>query len=155
MYLYPLSITSFITYLTSAAIEVTAVLRQVMRNNGRNAINVFKAHFNQDRKRLWLHNFKNRFSLQTPYFFVELLGGIYYHSLALVTYASFMAFYVSWLSEKSPTSTKTSGYERAKVLSGFLLFHIFFDAYDKILHPEPLEADKILLIAVIGLAVNA
>jgi len=106
------------------------------------------------------------------YFFVELLGGLYYHSLALVTDASFMAinvtgqfiaFYVSWLSKKSPTSTKTFGYERAKVLSGlfngmlvgFLLFYVFFDAYHKILHPEPLEADKILLIAVIGLAVNA
>ncbi len=110
--------------------------------------------------------------LTIAYFFVELFGGLYYRSLALVTDASFMAinitgqfvaFYVARLAKRLPTKTKTFGYERAKVISGlfngilvgFLLFYVFADAYSKIMHPQPLEADKVLLIAVIGLAVNA
>ncbi len=110
-------------------------------------------------------------TLTTAYFFIELAGGVYFNSLALVTDASFMAInitgqfialYVTRLAKKLPTKNKTFGYERAKVLSGlfngmlvgFLLFYVFIDAYQKIRHPQPLEADKILLIAVIGLAVN-
>jgi len=111
-------------------------------------------------------------SLTIAYFFIELIGGLYYHSLALVTDASFMAInvtgqlialYIGKLALKLPDKTRTFGYERAKVLSGlfngmlvgFLIFYVFIEAYQKILHSEPLEADKILLIAVIGLFVNA
>jgi cobalt-zinc-cadmium efflux system protein len=111
-------------------------------------------------------------SLTIGYFFIELFGGLYYHSLALVTDASFMAInvsgqlialYVGRLAQRLPDKKNTFGYERAKVLSGlfngmlvgFLLFYVFVDAYHKVTHPEPLEADKILVIAVIGLFVNA
>lgn len=111
-------------------------------------------------------------ALTIAYFFIELFGGLYYHSLALVTDASFMAInvsgqlialYVGRLAQRLPDKKKTFGYERAKVLSGlfngmlvgFLLFYVFVDAYHRIAHPEPLEADKILVIAVIGLFVNA
>lgn len=110
--------------------------------------------------------------LTIAYFFIELVGGLYYHSLALVADSSFMAinitgqfiaFYVARLAKRPPTKAKSFGYERAKVLSGlfngvlvgFLLFYVFIDAYHKIQNPQPLEADKILFIAVIGLAVNA
>jgi cobalt-zinc-cadmium efflux system protein len=106
------------------------------------------------------------------YFFIELFGGFYYRSLALVTDASFMAInisgqfialYVGRLAQRLPSKHKTFGYERAKVLSGlfngmlvgFLLFYVLIDAYHKIMHPEPLEADKVLYIASIGLVVNA
>jgi cobalt-zinc-cadmium efflux system protein len=110
--------------------------------------------------------------LTIAYFFVELVGGLRFHSLALVTDASFMAIniagqfmalYVARLAVKGPTRYNTFGYERAKVISGlfngilvgFLLFYVFIDAYNKIIHPQPLDTDKILLISVIGLAVNA
>jgi cobalt-zinc-cadmium efflux system protein len=106
------------------------------------------------------------------YFFIELFGGLFYRSLALITDASFMAInvtgqfialYVARLSRREPTKNNTFGYERAKVLSGlfngilvgFLLFYVFADAYNRILHPQPLEANRVLLIAVIGLVVNA
>src|SRR5664279_3074606 len=134
----------------------------------------FKVYSNKDGNNIIMdaNNQRSVLIATIVYFFVELFGGLYYNSLALVTDASFMAInvtgqlmalYVVWLTKKSPTKTKTFGYERAKVLSGlfngilvgFLPFYVFFDAYNKILHPEPLEADKILLIAVIGLAVNA
>ena len=106
------------------------------------------------------------------YFFMELFGGLYYHSIALTTDASFMAInivgqlialYVERLAKRAPDSSKTFGYERAKVLSGlvngilvgFIIFYVFIHAYARIKHPEPLEADKILFIAAVGLAVNA
>jgi len=111
-------------------------------------------------------------SITIAYFFIELVGGLYYRSLALVTDASFMAInisgqfialYVARLAQKIPDKHRTFGYERAKVLSGlfngilvgFLIFYVFIEAYQKILHPERLEAEKILFIAVIGLFVNA
>ncbi len=106
------------------------------------------------------------------YFFVELFGGLYYHSIALVTDASFMAvnisgqiiaLWVSRLSLRQPDKAKTFGYERAKVLSGlfngvlvgFILFYVLIEAIQKILHPHPIEADKVLVIAVLGLVANA
>jgi cobalt-zinc-cadmium efflux system protein len=109
--------------------------------------------------------------LTIAYFFIELFGGLYYRSLALVTDASFMAInitgqiialYVARLSQRLPTKTNPFGYERAKVISGlfngilvgFLLFYVFIDAYHKIMHPQVMDADRVLLIAVIGLAVN-
>jgi len=110
--------------------------------------------------------------LTIAYFLIELIGGLHYRSLALVTDASFMAInitgqliamYVARIAGRLPTKSNTIGFERAKVLSGlfngilvgFLLFYVFADSYNKITHPHPLEADKILAIAVIGLAVNA
>jgi cobalt-zinc-cadmium efflux system protein len=106
------------------------------------------------------------------YFFVELFGGLYYHSIALVTDASFMAVNISgqiialWvtkLARRQPDKVNTFGYERAKVLSGlfngilvgFILFYVFTEAFQKILHPQPIEADKVLVIAVLGLVANA
>ncbi len=106
------------------------------------------------------------------YFFVELIGGLYYHSIALVTDASFMAVNISgqiialWVSRivrRQPNKVNTFGYERAKVLSGlfngilvgFILFYVFAEAFQKFLHPQPIEADKVLVIAVLGLVANA
>jgi cobalt-zinc-cadmium efflux system protein len=108
----------------------------------------------------------------SAYFFVELFGGIYYHSIALVTDASFMAVNISgqiialWVTRivrRQPDKVNTFGYERAKVLSGlfngilvgFILFYVFIEAFQKILHPQPIEADKVLIIAIIGLFANA
>jgi cobalt-zinc-cadmium efflux system protein len=106
------------------------------------------------------------------YFFVEMGGGLYFNSLALVTDASFMAvnlagqllaIYTSRLGERPPDREKTFGYERAKVLSGlfngiavgFVLFYVLIDAIKRIATPQPLDAGKVFYIAVIGLLVNA
>jgi cobalt-zinc-cadmium efflux system protein len=111
-------------------------------------------------------------SLTIGYFFVELAGGLHFGSLALITDASFMAinitgqiiaFYATQLALRLPDRNKTFGYERAKVLSGlfngvlvgFLIFYVLTEAYRKILHPVPIEAAKVLGIAILGLAVNA
>ncbi|MGC2063678.1 MAG: cation diffusion facilitator family transporter [Thermodesulfovibrionales bacterium] len=110
--------------------------------------------------------------LTIAYFFIELIGGLYYGSLALVTDASFMAInitgqiialYVARLAMRKPTKNNTFGFERAKVLSGlfngilvgFLLFYVFINAYGRITHPQPLEVNRVFFIAAIGLIVNA
>lgn len=111
------------------------------------------------------------FALTFVYFFIELTGGLYYNSLALVTDAAFMAInlvgqliaiYAKTLSRKPPDKNQTFGYERAKVISGlfngiligFMLFYVLSRAYGRITHPEPLDADKVFTIALIGLFVN-
>ena len=105
------------------------------------------------------------------YFFIELIGGLYYNSLALVTDAAFMAInlvgqliaiYAKRLSQRPPDKNKTFGYERAKVISGlfngilvgFMLFYVLTDAYRRITHPEVIDSDRVLIIALVGLLVN-
>jgi cobalt-zinc-cadmium efflux system protein len=111
------------------------------------------------------------FILTLTYFFIELIGGIYYNSLALITDAAFMAInlagqviaiYARRLSRRPPDKDKTFGYERAKIifglfngiLVGFMLFYVLTNAYSRITHPQPLDAHKVFIIAVIGLLVN-
>lgn len=111
------------------------------------------------------------FILTTCYFFIELFGGLYYNSLALVTDASFMAInitgqlivlYVAKLSKRPADNNNTFGYERAKVLSGlfngmlvgFVLFFVLLDSYNRIKNPQPLDAGKVFYIALLGLLVN-
>lgn len=111
------------------------------------------------------------FCLTAIYFLIELAGGLYYNSLALITDASFMAInlagqimaqYAIWLSQKPPDKSMTFGYERAKVLSGlfnglalgFVLFYVLVDAVKRIAAPEPLDTGSVLNIAIIGLLVN-
>jgi cobalt-zinc-cadmium efflux system protein len=111
------------------------------------------------------------FILTLLYFFIELFGGIYYNSLALVTDASFMAInivgqlmaiFAERLSKKPADDNHPFGYERIKVISalfngilvGFVLFYIFVEAYNRFLHPQPIDTEKVLFIAVIGLAIN-
>ncbi|KJR41771.1 Cation efflux protein [Candidatus Magnetoovum chiemensis] len=105
------------------------------------------------------------------YFFIELLGGFMYNSLALVTDASFMAInitgqfiaiYIERISKRQPDNKKTFGYERARVLSGlfngillgFLTFYVLKEGYAKILNPPLVETTEVIIIALIGLIVN-
>jgi cobalt-zinc-cadmium efflux system protein len=74
-----------------------------------------------------------------------------------------IALWVTRLAQRRPDKVKTFGYERAKVLSGlfngilvgFILFYVLTEAVQKIMHPQPIEADKVLVIAVLGLVANA
>jgi cobalt-zinc-cadmium efflux system protein len=118
-----------------------------------------------------LNRFSFVFILTLVYFFVELVGGLHYNSLALVTDAAFMAIniisqlvamYVKKLSRKPPDRLKTFGYERARVISGlfngiligFMVFYVLTRAYDRIIEPEHLFVNQAFVIAIIGLLVN-
>lgn len=104
-------------------------------------------------------------------FAVELAGGIWANSLALLSDAahvfmdvfslalSFIALTVSALPS---TDRKTYGYHRAEVFAAFIngatLFlialGIFYKAWGRFISPEPVNSAGMLLIAVIGFAVN-
>ena len=83
---------------------------------------------------------------------MELIVGLYYGSLALVTFASFISInisrqiisvYVSRHATRKPTNKNTFGVKRGQVLSGlfngmlvgFLLCYVFINTYHKITHP--------------------
>jgi cobalt-zinc-cadmium efflux system protein len=109
--------------------------------------------------------------LTVGYFFIEIIGGLHYNSLSLVTDAAFMAIniagqllaiYVQYISKKKPDEDNPFGYERAKVLSGlingmlvgFVLFYVLVETYHRLMNPVPIGTNMVLLIAVVGFAVN-
>ncbi len=66
------------------------------------------------------------FILTLIYFFVELIGGVYYNSLALLN----------------------------RFMVGVMIFYVWLESYKKFLHPEPIQELNVLVIAILGLFVN-
>ncbi len=102
---------------------------------------------------------------------VEAVGGLLTNSLSLLSDAFHMlthaaALSVSLLSiviaAKAASRVKTFGYWRAEVLSALfnglallpILAYIVYEAYDKLVHPEPIRELPMLVVAVVGLIVN-
>jgi cobalt-zinc-cadmium efflux system protein len=111
------------------------------------------------------------FILTLIYFFVELIGGVYYNSLALLTDSLFMmvnilgqflTILIHHISRKPADNVMTFGYERVQVLSalvngfmvGVMIFYVWLESYKKFLHPEPIQELNVLVIAILGLFVN-
>lgn len=111
------------------------------------------------------------FSLTLFYFFIEFIGGIYYHSLALLTDSLFMvgnitgqfiALLLHRISKKPADNVMTFGYERVQVISalingfivGIMIFYVWIEAYKRFLNPQPIAEINVLFIAVIGFFVN-
>ena len=105
------------------------------------------------------------------YIALLVVAGIRAHSLALLSEAGhnlsdFLALLLSlvavYLESRPPSATKTYGYRRAGVLaalvnsvslvavSGF----IFYEAYRRLLHPEPVAAGLMIWVAAAGVAMN-
>lgn len=111
------------------------------------------------------------FILTLFYFFIELFGGLYYHSLALLTDSLFMIGNITGqlitlilhkISKKPADNIMTFGYDRLQVISalingfiiGIMIFYVWIEAYKRFLNPEPLEEFNVLLIAIVGLFIN-
>lgn len=111
------------------------------------------------------------FTLTALFMVVEFAGGLLAKSLALVADAGHMltdaaALALAWAAVRiatRPADTKRSfGYQRLRVLATFvngcaLLFivaWISFEAIERLLNPVPVNAQVILWIGAIGLAVN-
>jgi cobalt-zinc-cadmium efflux system protein len=125
-----------------------------------------KNHRTQDRRRL-------TFSLlfNAVFFLVELLGGIWTNSLALISDAGHMFSDVGALgfslvalawAAKPPTPAKTYGYHRLEILAalvnGLILWgitaFIFIEALQRLQAPPAVKSYPMLIIAVAGLLVN-
>ena len=111
------------------------------------------------------------FTLTFIYFIVELIGGILTNSLALLADAAHMltdvgglalALFATWIAKKPATPQKTYGYYRVEILAAlanavvlFLIsFYILYEAYRRFEEPPEVASVPMLLIAVIGLAIN-
>ncbi len=104
-------------------------------------------------------------------FIVEIVGGFLSNSLALKADAGHLfgdvmalglSLFAVRISRLPPTVKRTFGYQRAEVLTAmingltllFLAGYIFFEAYRRLMEPEPVKSILMLIVAVIGLLAN-
>ncbi len=102
---------------------------------------------------------------------VELVGGILANSLALIADAAHMltdvgalglSLFVLWFSRRPARPEKTYGYLRLEILAALIngvtlviiALAIFWQAYQRLLEPEPVEGPLMLAVAAVGLIVN-
>lgn len=110
-------------------------------------------------------------ALTTTFMAVEVVGGLWTGSLALLADAAHMltdagglalALIAIRFAERPATPQKTYGYVRMEVLSALanavvlllLTFYILYEAYQRFLNPPEILGGPMLAVAVIGLAVN-
>ncbi|MFA7116598.1 MAG: cation diffusion facilitator family transporter [Bacteroidales bacterium] len=102
---------------------------------------------------------------------VQIIGGIFSNSLSLFSdaihnlgdsAALFTAFLASKISHKKPDYSHTFGYKRveiiaalfnATILVGISIF-LFYGAYQRFMHPEPIKGLMMLIVACFGLLAN-
>jgi cobalt-zinc-cadmium efflux system protein len=110
--------------------------------------------------------------LTTLIFFLELAGGIVSNSLALLSdsahvlmdvIALLLTYGAIHLSTRPSNSNMTFGYHRFEIFAalingltiiGIAIF-IFYEAYGRILDPPAVKGQEVLIVATIGLVVNA
>jgi cobalt-zinc-cadmium efflux system protein len=101
----------------------------------------------------------------------ELIGGILSGSLALISDSGHMltdtgalglSLFALWLSRRPADSKRTFGYYRIEILAALIngvflwvmVFFIFQEAYRRLLSPGTVHVGGMILIGVLGLAVN-
>ena len=111
-------------------------------------------------------------ALTSLFFVVEVLGGLWTNSLALISDAGHMlsdmfalglSLFAFWLSSKKPSPTKTYGYYRFEVVAAFIngvlliliALWIFGEACSRFQHPPTVKSIPMLFIAVVGLMINS
>lgn len=102
---------------------------------------------------------------------VEVVGGVISNSLALIADAAHMltdvaalglSLFVLWFSRRPAQPEKTYGYLRLEILAALvngvalvvISCGIFWQAYQRLLSPEPVEGGLMLGVAIVGLLVN-
>ena len=111
------------------------------------------------------------FALNFFFAFVELVGGLYTNSIAVLSdaihdfgdsMALLMSFYFEKIGQKKADRTYTFGYRRFSVLAAFLNGAILFfgsifvlkEAFERLLAPEPVQPLGVLGLAILGITVN-
>ena len=110
-------------------------------------------------------------SLTTGFMAIEVVGGLWTGSLALLADAGHMLTDVGglsmsllavWFAQKPPTTENTYGYFRAEILAavanGVVLFlvagYILYEAFLRVWAPPIIRGGPMLAIAILGLGVN-
>lgn len=111
------------------------------------------------------------FGLTTFYLIVEVIGGLWTGSLALLADAGHMltdvagvglALLAIWFAEKPASPEKTYGYYRVEILAALtnavlligISIYILYEAYERFLNPPEVQSGTMIFIAVIGLIIN-
>lgn len=111
-------------------------------------------------------------SVTLLYIVLLIVAGIRGHSLALLSEAGhnlsdFLALLLSlvavYLQSRPASSTKTYGYHRAGVLAALVnssslvvvSFFIFYEAFERLQHPEPVKASLMMWVAGAGVLMNS
>lgn len=110
-------------------------------------------------------------TLTAVFMLVELVGGLLSNSLALIADAAHMltdvgalalSLFVLWFSRRPARPEKTYGYLRLEILAALIngvalvviALAIFWQAYQRLLTPEPVEGTLMLVVSIIGFLVN-
>jgi cobalt-zinc-cadmium efflux system protein len=111
------------------------------------------------------------FSITGIWFLIELVGGLYANSLALLADAAHMltdlaalglSLFALKISARPATHSKTYGYVRAEILAAlangiFLILiaiYIFYESYRRFRLPQEVKGGTMLMVAITGLAAN-
>jgi cobalt-zinc-cadmium efflux system protein len=109
--------------------------------------------------------------MNTAYTIFEFIIGFFAGSLALISDAAhnltdslslLITFTATKIAKKQANSDKTYGYGRATILAALinsvilliLSGYIFYEAYLRILNPEPVEGKLVMIVAFFGILVN-
>ena len=116
-------------------------------------------------------NLKVAFFLNFGFTIIEIIGGLWTNSIAILTDALHdagdtaslgLAWYFDKLSNKERNAEHTYGYKRFRLLGGLItgvvlivgLGFILWQAVGRLLSPEPVNAPGMMVLAVIGIIVN-
>lgn len=111
------------------------------------------------------------FGFTSAYLIAEVIGGIWFNSLALLADAGHMltdvfglglALFAIWFGERPATPEKTYGYYRVEILAALtnaviligISLYILYEAYQRFKNPPEVESKGMLLVAGFGLIVN-
>ncbi|KAJ3364378.1 hypothetical protein GGF32_001902 [Allomyces javanicus] len=118
------------------------------------------------KKRLWIAS-----ALCFSFFLVELIGGIWSNSLAILSdsfhlLSDFSGFLISlfslYLAQRKATKRHSFGFHRAEILGALMSVLIIWvvtgvlvmEAVDRVRHPRPIDGPIMLAVASMGLVVN-
>jgi len=104
-------------------------------------------------------------------FLLELFGGVWTHSLAMMSdawhifidiWALVISFFAVYVAKRPVNDRRTFGLHRMEVfaamINGFTVFFIavgiLYAAWKRFLHPAPVHADRLLILAGVGLLLN-
>ena len=116
-------------------------------------------------------NLKVAFFLNLGFTILEIIGGMWTNSIAILTDALHdsgdcaslgLAWYFDRLSERGRTPEHTYGYRRFRLLGGLItglvliagLAFILWQAAQRLVSPEPVNAPGMMILAVVGIVVN-
>ena len=115
--------------------------------------------------------FRSHFFLNAAFVVIELVGGLLTNNIAILTdalhdFGDCLSLAIAWMLQKKSTqgrtSTYTYGYKRFSLLgsvflSGVLAISstiVLLEAGQRLLNPQPVNAQGMLWVAVIGILIN-